>query len=362
MKRVGQLLDAIAEPENLRLACWKASKGKRTRPDCRAFASNLDEELLRLRQELLSGEPRIGDYRYFKVYDPKERTICAASFRERVMHHALMNLCEPVLDRAAIHDSYACRKGKGRQAAVTRAQAFARRFPWFVKLDVRKYFDSIDHATLRGLLLRKFKDSALLGIFDRIIGSYETGRGRGLPIGNLTSQHFANHYLGPLDRFVKEELAKRGYVRYMDDFVIWGESREEMRGVRRAVETFLGFHLRLSARTPASGRTTMGLPFLGYRVYPQGVGLARRSRIRFSRKLRRFEREWALGRMTGRELQRRMDAMLAFVQDANSRAFRLRMIERFGVAANGLEPGDSGWQLEQQREEQPDGEPQQQLA
>lgn len=196
----------IADPENLRVAFWKASKGKRGKADCRAFHERLDENLAALGAELLAGDVSVGDYHYFTVHDPKERLICAASFRERVLHHALMNVCEPVLERAAVFDSYACRKGKGRMRAVARAQEYARSKGWFLKMDIRKYFDSIHQTSLRNLLGRKFKDPLVLGVFDRILGSYHSIPGRGLPIGNLTSQHFANFYLAPLDRFIEETL------------------------------------------------------------------------------------------------------------------------------------------------------------
>jgi len=210
----------IADAENLRLAFWKAAKGKRGKADCVAFRERLDENLAALRAELLEGDVPVGNYHYFTVHDPKERLICAASFRERVLHHAVMNVCEPALERAAVFDSYACRKGKGRLLAVERAQGYARTHGWFLKMDIRKYFDSIDHETLRALLGRKFKDPELLRLVDRILASYQTAPGRGLPIGNLTSQHFANFYLAPLDRFLKEELRRGAYVRYMDDFVV----------------------------------------------------------------------------------------------------------------------------------------------
>jgi RNA-directed DNA polymerase len=126
MKRHGQLMPKIADADNLRLAFWKAAKGKRAKADCLAFRDRLDENLSRIREQLLAGEVTVGDYHYFKVHDPKERLICAAAFRERVLHHALMNVCEPVLDRAAVSDSYACRKGKGQWVAVERAQGYAR--------------------------------------------------------------------------------------------------------------------------------------------------------------------------------------------------------------------------------------------
>ncbi len=389
----------IADAENLRLAFWKAAKGKRGKADCLAFRERLDENLAALGTELLAGDVPVGDYHYFKVHDPKERTICAATFRERVLHHALMNVCEPVLECAAVFDSYACRKGKGRLRAVERAQGYARTHRWFLKMDIRKYFDSIHHEVLRGLLGRKFKDPLVLGVFDRIIGSYHTTPGRGVPIGNLTSQHFANFYLAPLDRFLKEDLQRRAYVRYMDDFVMWAESGSELRAVCERVRSFLTAELRLELKdNTAINRTAFGMDFLGYRLFPGTVRLARRSQVRFTRKFRRYEAAHGRGEWSELILQQRMQALLAFVMPAKSGAFRRHVLQRFGVerrsatglsrtehpkpvtdrrstvlavraecgisgfgvVARRLEPCESGRQLEQQRDQLPDGEPQQQ--
>jgi len=361
MKRHGQLMPKIADADNLRLAFWKAAKGKRGKADCQTFQARLDENLATLGAELRAGEVPVGDYHYFKVRDPKERLICAATFRERVLHHAVMNVCEPVLERAAVFDSYACRKGKGRVRAVARAQGYARTYRWFVKMDIRKYFDSIHQATLRELLSRKFKDPVLLGVFDRILASYHTAPGRGLPIGNLTSQHFANFYLGPLDRFLKEELRRVAYVRYMDDFVVWGDSGSELRAVCERVRLFLEAELKLELKAnTAINRTAFGMDFLGYRLFPGTVRLARRSKVRFSRKFRRYEAAQRCGRWSELVLQQRMQALLAFVLPAESAAFRRHVLQRFGVAAKRLQPCESGRQLEQQRDQLPDGEPQQQ--
>lgn len=389
----------IADAENLRLAFWKAAKGKRGKADCLAFRERLDENLAALGAELLAGDVPVGEYHYFKVHDPKERLNCAASFRERVLHHALMNVCEPVLERAAVFDSYACRKGKGRWRAVQRAQGYARSHGWFLKMDIRKYFDSIHQATLRELLARKFKDPLVLGVFERILASYQTTPGRGLPIGNLTSQHFANFYLGPLDRFLKETLGRGAYVRYMDDFVLWGESGSELRAVCEQVRGFLATELELELKdNTAINRTGCGMDFLGYRLFPGTVRLARRSKVRFTRKFQRYEAAQERGEWSELVLQQRMQALLAFVLPAESGAFRKQVLQRFGgerrsvtgfglsdgrkpvtdrrsvgsavrvacdisgfgVATKRLEPGDSRGQLEQQRDQLPDGEPQQQ--
>jgi RNA-directed DNA polymerase len=354
-------MDAIAEPSNLRLAFWKAAKSKRAKADCRAFQQKLDENVASLRQELLSGTVAVGDYHTFTIHDPKERTICAASFRERVLHHALMNVCEPVLERAAIYHSYACRKGRGQQVAVRRAMSYARQSGWFLKMDIRKYFDSIDQDVLRGQLARKFKDARLLEVFDRILATYQTAPGRGLPIGNLTSQHFANFYLAPLDRFIKETLLCRSYVRYMDDFVVWGETAAELREVWRQVEAMLAAELKLELKSDVMlNRTERGMDFLGYRVFPDRLRLARRSRRRFVRKFRAYEREARDGVWTELELQQRVTALIAFTLPSHSRGFRRHVIEQFGAEAKGLQPREPRRHLEQQRQQRALCQPQQQ--
>lgn len=131
----------------------------------------------------------VGDYHYFKVFDPKERSICAAAFNERVLHHALMNVCHPIFERAQIFDSYASRIGKGTYAALDRASHFTKRYKWFLKLDFKKYFDSIQHGVVKSQLQRLFKDQELLNIFNSIIDTYEVAPSQGVPIGNLTSQY-----------------------------------------------------------------------------------------------------------------------------------------------------------------------------
>jgi RNA-directed DNA polymerase len=206
------------------------------------------------------------------------RLITAPCFRDRVFHHALTLICEPVFERFLIADTFACRWGKGRVASVERARSFARRHPWFLKLDIRKYFDSIDHAILCGRLGRQFKDRRLLDLFGRIIASYEVGPGHGVPIGSLTSQHLANFYLGWVDRFVKEKHRAVGYVRYMDDFVVWGENRAWLSDVRDRVGEFLERELSLCLKPePYINQSRFGMDFLGCRVKPSHVSLNRRS-------------------------------------------------------------------------------------
>ena len=216
MKRIGNLWSAVIERGNLVLAFHRAARGKRRKQEVRRFAEDLDGNLDRLRRELLDRTFETGRFYVFKVFDPKERTIHAARFPERVFHHALMNLCEPVLERQAVFHSYACRKGKGRLQAIDAAQKAARGRAWHLKLDIRKYFESIPQERCRAAARVQRPGGAAL------VGQHPArpppGGRKGLPIGNLTSQHLANFYLGPLDRSSKG-TRRRAYVRYMDDFV-----------------------------------------------------------------------------------------------------------------------------------------------
>lgn len=323
MKRVGHLIEAIADLENIRVAFWKAAKGKRTRPATQRFAADLEAQVGRMSGELADGTFAFGDYRRFRVFDPKERVIHAAAFRERVAHHALLNVCEPVLERAAVFDSYACRKGKGRLLAIERAQSHARRFAWFLKMDVRKYFDSIPHARLLELLEGKFKDPVVLRLFDSVVRSYSSSEGRGLPIGSLTSQHFANFYLGRLDRLALESLQAGGYARYMDDFVLWHDDRKHLKAAREAITAFLRDDLGLAVKDfPLINRTDRSMGFLGARVFAHTVRLNHRSRTRFLRKLRSLEAAHAAGTLSERTLQTRATCLVAYVKQADSFGFR----------------------------------------
>lgn len=334
MKRAGNLYKRIAEPENLRLAFIKSIRGKRGKAEAMAYAADLDRNLCLLREQLLAGRVDVGHYHFFTVHDPKERVICAASFPERVLHHAVMNVCEPALERYAIHDSYASRKGKGMHAAVLHAQSFTRRYPWYLKLDVRKYFDSVDHRIMLELLACRFKDPDLLALFRRVLSTYETAPGKGLPIGNLISQHLANFYLGRLDHFIKESLRVRGYVRYMDDFVLWADEKAALKLHLHAIRSFLEGELKLELKDNVQiNRSARGLPFLGYRVFPHRLDLGLRARRRFARRMAGFEQEAQAGKWSEADLARHMEALLSYVRFADTLALRRDIVARVSTAA-----------------------------
>jgi retron-type reverse transcriptase len=287
------LLEAMADPGQLHHAFRQAAQGKRYRTDASVMFFDLEGQLRRIREELLDGRYRFGTYCVFKVRDPKERVIKAAPFRDRVVHHALCNVIAPIFERSMIPHSYACRVGKGNLAAVRRLQGWVRGRPQDFALicDVRKYFDSIDHGVLLGLLSRRLSDRRLLDLLSALLVGGAASPGKGIPIGNLTSQLFANVYLDPFDHFVKETLRVRHYLRYVDDFVCLDSSKTALRQVLAAQEEKLAaLGLGLDPRKVRLAPVSTGLPFLGFVVSPGRLRL-RGSRLVRSRRLLRQRRD-----------------------------------------------------------------------
>lgn len=331
MKRPAHLIEPIADMANLELAFHKAKRGKAVKAQVQAFGKNLRANLKALQAQILSGEVEIGNYHYFTMYDPKKRQICAAPFAQRVLHHALMNVCHPYFEQQQIFDSYASRIGKGTYAALERAAAYNIKYGWYLKLDVRKYFDSIHHGVLRSQLCRLFKDPCLLRIFDRILDSYEALPGRGVPIGNLTSQYFANHYLAPADHFARESLRVPAYVRYMDDMVLWHDDKSALLEAGCRFQDFIRERLQQELKPFCLNKNTTGLPFLGYLLYPDTVRLAQRSRRRYIQKIRTCQSAMESGVWSQKEFQNHATPLTAFTQHADAKAFRQKVHALLGV-------------------------------
>jgi RNA-directed DNA polymerase len=363
VRRTGDLFEELVCSENLRLAFWKAQKAKSDKSDCVAFRKDLDAELMHLHEDILAGSVNLGEYNTFTICDPKRRLICAPSFRERVLHHALMNVCDQCLENYQMSCSYACRRGKGLYGALNSAWKNAKTNRWYAKLDVRKYFESVDHGILKELLSRRFKDRRLLDLLGRIIDSFESRPGRGIPIGALTSQYFANHYLAVLDHFVKETLRVGPYVRYMDDFVLWGQDRKALQEHVRTMDTFIHEKLRLELKVPILDDTSSGMTFLGYRVFPYRLRLSARSRRRFRKKLRTIESGVKNGQITEFAAAAHALPLLAFVRHGATRGLRAVVLQGVRAGARpGLEPREPRGQLEQHAQELSLREPEQEQA
>ena len=252
MKTHKHLYPQVYDFENLYLAYRKARRGKRGRPQAAMFERVQDDELLSLQSELQNFTYQPGAYHSFYIHDPKKRLISAAPFRDRVAHHALCRVMEPIWENRFIYDTYANRVGKGTHRALDRAQSFSRKYKYVLQCDVRQFFPSIDHAILHSEFGRLIKDEEILWLCDRILQSgagvlseeyemvyfegddiFSVNRPRGLPIGNLTSQFWANVYLNQFDHFVKRELKCPAYLRYVDDFLLFSADASEQRaGIR----------------------------------------------------------------------------------------------------------------------------------
>lgn len=318
MKRIGNLWPELSSFENLYLAYRTARLGKRGQSVVQQFESRRENELAQLRDELIEGRYVPGAYRTFILHDTKPRMISASPFRDRVIHHAFCNVIEPIFERCFIHDSYASRVGKGTHSAIRRYQNFACEYQYVLKCDIRLFFPSIDHEILLAQLARKIKDPDVLALARLIIGHSNrqvavpglfpgddlfTGheRRRGLPIGNQTSQFFGNVYLNALDHFIQETLHRKAYLRYVDDFVVLGDSPAELAEVRDAIEVFLrGLRLWLHPRKRVISRVEDGVRLLGFRVWPRRIELTRESVLKFRRRMRRYQRWFDDGRLTAR--------------------------------------------------------------
>ena len=325
MKRTGNLLQYITVYPNIRLAWLKTLRGKRNSPSAVRFARYLDMNLNQVQARLNSLDPGWGNYRKFQIYDPKQRTISAAPIAERVMHHAIMNVLEPVLERPLIYHSYACRQKKGTHAAVMQAFQWSKSAGWFLKLDVRRYFDSIDHHVLYQQLHHIIKDPSVLQILYTLIQSYSTAPGKGLPIGNLTSQFFANLYLSGMDHYILERCRPRAYMRYMDDFVLWAGRKQELTATLDHITLYCQERLALQLKPPVLAPVQDGLPFLGFLIRPHGIYLSQKSKRRMKKRARSIKAALAGGDIDQETAGMRAQSVNAAVKLARSHRFRIQL-------------------------------------
>jgi len=292
--------------ENLYLAWRRAAKGKRGRGPAAAFEFHLEDNLCRLQDELASETYQPGAYVNFTIHEPKRRLISAAPFRDRVVHHALCQVIEPAFERSFIHHSYANRVGKGTHRALDTCQGWMANHSYVLQCDLRDFFPSIDHSLLRRTLNRRIQDGKMRGLIGTILESgrgvldseyemayfpgddlFAVNRPRGLPIGNLTSQFWANCFMDPFDHFVTRELGCGSYLRYVDDFLLFANDKATLWRWRAALIERLGqLRLTLHEHKAQVRPTSEGVRFLGFVVYPHQRRCLRRKGINFRRRLR----------------------------------------------------------------------------
>lgn len=337
MKRIRIEPEQVTALPELVEAAHRAARGKRDRPDVQAFFCQFERSLARVQQALLDARLPEGRYRRFSIRDPKPRLIHAAPFADRVAHHALMRPMETPLDQWQPATSFACRRGKGVHAAVAYAQRQTRRYPWYVKMDVSGYFEHIDHAVLIRLLHRRLKGDWLFRLIEAVLASYCSSPGRGLPIGALTSQHFANTYLVPADQWLIAHPLCRAHCRYMDDTVIWAESREAANHLWRAYQQWFEETLHLSLKPVVLQRSDQGLTLCGIRIRPHVLRPGRRRQRRFRQQLTHSERAYETGDIDMPTLQRHVDSLVAMLAPGQSLAWRRSLLGQRVIAGPHIE-------------------------
>ena len=323
MKRYGHLFETLISFDNLLTAAQKAMKRKKNKAAAAAFYFNLENEIVSLHQRLRSKTYNPQPLRIFYISEPKVRKIGAARFRDRVVHHAVCNILEPVFEKGYIFHSYACRKRKGTHRAIRQAQFFCRRYDYFLKCDIRKYFESIDHDILKNMLRKKFKDPDFLWLLDTVIDKPAAGQ-TGIPIGNLTSQHFANFYLDKLDHFIKDRLRVKGYLRYMDDFILFANDKSRLHRQKAEISEFLTGELRLEFKENGIllAPCSTGLPFLGFRIFPGLIRIKNENKRRWIKKLKSRYRAYEEGKIDEETYTRCLSSMVEHVKIANTYFFR----------------------------------------
>ncbi|MBN2891591.1 MAG: hypothetical protein JXL97_06980 [Bacteroidales bacterium] len=327
MKTHKNLFPQVCSFQNLLLAYKKAKRGTKQTYETNDYYFNLETKLLELQQKLITQTYQPAEYRYFEIHEPKKRTISVATFTDRIVHHAVVNVLEPIYEKIFIYHSYATRKNKGTHKAVFKAQEYLQKNVWFLKSDIQKYFDNINHEILIKIISRKISDKKLLQLIEKIIDNSKghansvtqqrscsfncTGiatsvapvcsfsniaemsatkvavPNSGLPIGNLTSQFFANVYLHELDNFVKNNLHQKFYIRYMDDFVIFSNNKQSLKDILPKIEDFLSENLSLNLKPKATiiNQHTNGLSFLGTRIFRSVIRIKSENLKRISKKV-----------------------------------------------------------------------------
>lgn len=337
MKRYGNLFDRSFTPDALYIAYVDARASKRGKRACFAFEKALGANLEALHREIHDGTYRPRSYYTFEVFEPKRRTIHAPAFRDCVVQHAICRVICPIFDRSFIDQSYACRIGKGTHKASDYTQQMLRQCDgdsYVLKLDIRRFFYSIDRGVLRCQIERKIKDHRLV---DMMMLFVDAGGEIGIPIGNLLSQVYALIYLNPLDHYVKRDLKVRRYARYVDDFVLIGLSRDECLAHRANIERFLSDELCLSLSKSTISKVKRGVNFVGYRTWRSRRFIRKHSLYRFRRAVKHGDLQAAVSLLGHARRTASMRHMLRLARERNPAIYAdfPKQFTQQGWASNG---------------------------
>lgn len=339
---------------NLFNAYKKASKGKRSRPDVAAYEFNLENNLFSLRDELADGTYKHGTYHSFSIHDPKRRLISAADFKDRIVHHSLVSVLEPEYEKIFLPNSFANRIGKGTHKALKTCSTLMKKYKYYLFMDVVQFFPSIDHQKLLKLMEEVVNDEKTMQLCQCILKSGEkvleseydlvwfpgddlfaVNRPRGLPIGNMTSQFWANVYLNPLDHLLESDLNCPTWLRYVDDIVVFSNSKNDLHKIKENVVNFLS-SLRLVIHEGSAQPTpvSQGLTFLGFRLFPGYMRLKRKKLINGYRKLKHSHVHLQNNRCTQGDYTNQLRGWLNHVKQGNTWKLRRDVLQRLDISTS----------------------------
>ena len=329
MQRVGFLYEKVYSFENLYIAYKKSIKGTKNR-ESKEWGFNYERNILKLKKELKEESYIPNKYRYFILDDPKKREISVASFRDRVVHHAIINILEPIYEKSFIFDSYATRKKKGTHKAVKRCQSFIKDNHFYLKCDIRKFFDNIEHKKLMEIIRRKIKDEQLNRLIEKVIQNSKT-KGKGLPIGNLTSQFFANVYLNSFDHYIKERLNRKYYLRYMDDFVILSKDKCDLKKLKKDIGIYLevNYNLELKEKATFLNKIDNGIPFLGVKIFRGTIRIRRESLDLIIAKLKNKKWKYETGQLDEESYVNSLHSIFVHLKNYNTYNLRKNIISKY---------------------------------
>ena len=340
MKIRKDIFEKIISPENL-FSAWDSFKSdKRGKSDVQSFEWNLERNIFQLHRNLKSKAYTHSPYEGFYITDPKLRHIHKATVRDRILHHAVFSVVNPIFEPTFIPTSFSCRIGYGTHKGVEILEAITRKIsknntrPCFVlKCDVRKFFDSVNHEILLSIIKKRIKDIDAIWLLESIVESYESAPGKGIPIGNLTSQIFANIYMNEFDQFVKHRLKVKRYVRYTDDFALILESPEELRKLLIPISEFLEneLALKLHPNKIILTRLSQGVDFLGYVIFPKYRLLRTKTKYRMFKKLEKRMEKYKAGDITRSNFEQSLQSYLGVLSHANTYKLREKTLNQLWI-------------------------------
>lgn len=355
MKTLKNVFEQVVDYDNLYRAYLNARLCKRYRYEALNFSAHLEDNLVKLQKELIDRTYTLGKYREFYIYEPKKRLVMAQPFKDRVVQWAIYQVLNPVFAQGYITDSYACIKERGTHKAVKRLHYWLRQVGkkpekyYFLKLDISKYFYRIDHDVLMGILKRKIHDDDMIFLLDKIVNSSETNFGlppgkspgevkrsdrvseKGMPVGNLSSQMFANLYLNELDQYCKRTLGIHFYVRYMDDVIILHQDKDQLHEWKRIIDTFLKEKLQLDLNEKTCIRPiTLGVEFCGYKIWNTHIKLRKSTALKMKRNLKKLQKEYAAGEVTVEEAKQTISSYLGILKHCDSYSLKRTIFGEYG--------------------------------